>query len=165
VYYLEPGALNEHLADVFGLLIKQRYLNHTISQATWLVGEDIVTDKFPGKALRTFKNETAYRGDLQPKNRKNQQFGPNEWSDNGGVHIWSGIPNRAFREFCVYLEKEGLEDKAWGIPGKVWYEVMTQKVGQFTGFKGFKKLTIDSAKTYGGKVENLLTRAWSDVGL
>lgn len=170
-YILEPGALNEHLADVFGLLVKQHYLGHTVSQASWLVGEDIVTDKFPGKAIRTFKNETAYRNDPQPKHRKDQKFGMTELSDNGGVHIWSGIPNRAFREYCVLMEANGVQQYAYETPADIWYDVMTQKVQRFTTFPQFRDMTIQVAKERmaaglnGAASVTLLEKAWSTVGL
>ena len=41
-------------------------------------------------------------------------------ADNGGVHINSGIPNRAF---C--LVATALGGNAWDAPGQIWYETLT----------------------------------------
>ena len=40
-----------------------------------------------------------------------------EDGDNGGVHINSGIPNKAF-----YLTATGIGGYAWEAPGHIWYE-------------------------------------------
>jgi Zn-dependent metalloprotease len=37
-YQDEPGALNEHFADVFGSLIKQWHLGQAVDKADWLIG-------------------------------------------------------------------------------------------------------------------------------
>jgi len=52
-YQSQPGALNEHFSDVFGTIIKQKYLKQNISEADWLIGDSIVTEAFPGVALRS----------------------------------------------------------------------------------------------------------------
>ncbi len=41
-------------------------------------------------------------------------------ADNGGVHINSGIPNRAF-----YLVASELGGNAWEAPGQIWYGTLT----------------------------------------
>ena len=40
VYSKEPGALNEHFADVFGSLVKQWSKRQTAAKADWLIGAD-----------------------------------------------------------------------------------------------------------------------------
>ncbi|HSD65136.1 MAG TPA: M4 family metallopeptidase, partial [Vicinamibacteria bacterium] len=41
-YHDEPGALNEHFADVFGTLVKQWKRKQTVATASWLIGEEIM---------------------------------------------------------------------------------------------------------------------------
>lgn len=41
-YEGESGALNEHLADVFGILVKQYQLKQTAAQSNWLIGEGLI---------------------------------------------------------------------------------------------------------------------------
>jgi Zn-dependent metalloprotease len=38
VYQDQPGALNEHFADVMSALVRQWHLNQTVNQADWLLG-------------------------------------------------------------------------------------------------------------------------------
>ncbi|EGS22340.1 uncharacterized protein CTHT_0018640 [Thermochaetoides thermophila DSM 1495] len=39
IYRNESGALNENIADVFGIIVKQLYENEDAEHADWLVGE------------------------------------------------------------------------------------------------------------------------------
>lgn len=93
-YYSQSGALNEHFSDVFGTVIKQKFLDQEMDCADWLIGDTVVTDKFPGKAIRSMKAPgTANDFDRQPDHMDNYYSGSD---DNQGVHINSGIPNKAF---------------------------------------------------------------------
>ena len=87
VYQYQPGALNESMADVFGAFV---------DRGDYLMGEDIM-QAGQGVALRDLENPGS--GQLQADFRQPahmnefQNLGANQ--DNGGVHINSGIPNRA----------------------------------------------------------------------
>lgn len=99
VYKDQSGALNEHFSDVFGTAITQYVLGQTAHEADWLVGDEIMGPALYGEALRSMKAPgTAYDNaligkDPQPDHMNNYYAGP---ADNGGVHINSGIPNKAF---------------------------------------------------------------------
>ena len=41
-YKDESGALNESLADVFGIMIKQKVLNQDAGTSDWLIGENVL---------------------------------------------------------------------------------------------------------------------------
>lgn len=106
-YYGQPGALNEHFSDVFGTIIKQKYLQQDISEADWLIGDTVVSENFLGVALRSMKAPgTANEFDSQPDHMSNYYTGS---ADNQGVHINSGIPNKAFYLSCIQL---GIDDCA-----------------------------------------------------
>ncbi len=95
VYKGQSGALNEHFADVFGVAIAQWHDKKTAQTADWMVGASCMLGKFKGKAIRSMKSP----GDpsvvimAQPDHMDKIYKGT---SDNGGVHINSGIPNKAF---------------------------------------------------------------------
>ncbi|MEP3209962.1 MAG: M4 family metallopeptidase [Maribacter sp.] len=113
-YRSQSGALNEHFSDVFGTIIKQKYLKQDISEADWLIGDTIVTDKFPGVAIRSMKAPgTANDFDSQPAHMDNYYTGN---ADNQGVHINSGIPNKAFYLCCLEI---GLDECAL-----IWFETL-----------------------------------------
>jgi Zn-dependent metalloprotease len=166
-YMFQPGALNESVSDVFGSLIKQRVLKQTAEQADWLIGDGLFTSAVNGKALRSMKAPgTAYDdpvlgADPQPNHMSKYL---NTYDDNGGVHINSGIPNRAF-----YLAADGLGGYAWEKAGRIWYETLRDSaVRTNTGFKRFATLTVSTAvRLYGpGSVEEAVVRdAWATVGI
>ncbi len=109
-----PGTINEHVADVFGTVIKQDFKKQNAQTADWLIGDEIVLPAFPGKALRSMKAPgTAFQGDTQPDHMKNYQ----PWG--GDPHLNNGIPNRAF-----YLVAAG-DNTIAGIDtpdaGLLWY--------------------------------------------
>ncbi|MCG2459668.1 M4 family metallopeptidase [Flavobacteriaceae bacterium F89] len=113
-YYGQSGALNEHFSDVFGTIIKQQYLNQTIADADWLIGDLVVTEHFPGVAIRSMSAPgTANDYDRQPDHMKNYYTGT---ADNQGVHINSGIPNKAFYLSCQEI---GIEDCAL-----IWFQTL-----------------------------------------
>ncbi|MCL6661770.1 M4 family metallopeptidase [Paenibacillus amylolyticus] len=96
-YARESGALNEHFSDVIGTAVKQFVKNQTAETADWLIGDEIVGPGWRGKALRSMKAPgTAYDEDKQVAHF--DDFDPTLplEDDNGGVHYYSGIPNKAF---------------------------------------------------------------------
>ena len=89
-YAFESGALNESFADVFGAMVDRE---------DWLIGEDITsTSFFRTGALRDLSdpNNGGSRGDNGWQPGHMDEFVELDIdTDNGGVHINSGIPNRA----------------------------------------------------------------------
>ena len=140
VYVGQSGALNEHVSDVFGVLTVQRLLDQSVADADWLVGKGLFRPGVKGVALRSMKEPgTAYDDprlgkDPQPGHMDGYKHMPHdEANDNGGVHINSGIPNRAF-----YLTATQIGGKAWEAPGRIWFETLVRgglpKDADFTTF-------------------------------
>jgi Zn-dependent metalloprotease len=104
-YYGESGALNEHFSDVFGSAITQYALKHDAGSADWLIGNEIMGPDLYGETLRSMRapgmayNHPLMGKDPQPDHMDNYYSGP---GDNQGVHINSGIPNKAF--YLVSME-------------------------------------------------------------
>lgn len=83
--------------------------------------------------------------------------------DNGGVHINSGIPNRAF---CLSATQIG--GFAWTLTGRIWYRALTGKLFPKAGFQDFANATVSAAGELtgiGGSVQITIANAWSEVGL
>ncbi|KAF5977047.1 extracellular metallo ase [Fusarium coicis] len=60
-YYGQAGALNEHVSDAFGIMVKQRVQDEKSDVADWLIGEDCILPGVKGTALRSMKEPgTAY---------------------------------------------------------------------------------------------------------
>jgi Zn-dependent metalloprotease len=167
VYMQQPGALNESLSDVWGSLIKQWVLKQTAEEADWIIGEGLLTKKVQGVGLRSMKAPgTAYDDpvlgrDRQPGHMKDYV---DTMQDNGGVHINSGIPNRAF-----YLAAVGIGGNAWERAGRIWYDaVRDARVVETTKFADFAAVTVDVAGRLPGakKAEiKAVADAWKKVGV
>ena len=166
-YRFQSGALNESFSDVFGSLVKQRTLGQTADQADWLIGEGIFTSNVNGLALRSMKDPgSAYDDpvlgkDPQPGHMNDFQDLP-MWYDNGGVHINSGIPNRAF--YFVATEIGGY---AWDVAGEIWYITLRDRLRRNSKFQDAADLTFQVAgELYGdGSQEQQAVRTgWAQVG-
>jgi len=102
-YRNQSGAINESFADIFGAMI---------DRDDWQLAEDIVeTQYFPSGAMRDMQNPNnggARLGDngWQPKDMTEFYTGE---QDNGGVHINSGIPNRAYYLVATDIGKDKAE--------------------------------------------------------
>ncbi|MEH7844462.1 M4 family metallopeptidase [Bacillus safensis] len=95
-YQFQSGALNEHFSDVVGSAVQQFVKGQTAKTADWLIGDEVVGPNWPGKALRSMKEPgTAHELDDQPSHMRDFKKLPIV-IDRGGVHINSGIPNKAF---------------------------------------------------------------------
>lgn len=167
VYQGQSGALNESISDVFGSLVKQYVLQQTADKADWLIGAGLFTSKVKGVALRSMKAPgTAYDDPVLGKDPQPADMAHyvNTSSDNGGVHINSGIPNRAF-----YLVAAKIGGYAWQKAGQIWYNTLLDRnLKQNANFASFAGLTIQHATTLFGSASNerkAVIDAWNQVGV
>ena len=165
-YEDESGALNESFSDVFGSLVKQFSNNETVDKADWLIGKGIFTKKINGQALRSMKEPgTAYDDpvigkDRQPAHMRDKYPGKD---DNFGVHINSGIPNRAF-----YLTALELGGYAWEKAGKIWYITLRDRLREKSKFQDAANFTFEVAGSrYGrnSREQIAVKNAWDMVGI
>ncbi len=166
VYQGQPGALNESMSDVFGSLVKQRTLGHTAADADWIIGEGLFTSRVNGAGIRNMKQPgTAYNDpvlgkDPQPGHMRDYV---QTQSDNGGVHINSGIPNRAF-----YVTAFNIGGFAWEKAGQIWYVTLKSKLSASADFATAAAKTYEAARDlYGqGSLEQQAVKAgWAEVGI
>ncbi|KAK5042866.1 hypothetical protein LTR84_012431 [Exophiala bonariae] len=178
-YRQQSGALNEHISDAFSAMAKQWNLNQEAQDADWLIGEGIFVPGFTGRALRDMKAPgTAYD---DPRLRaKDRQVGHMDLyvvlpdddiprNDHGGVHINSGILNRAF-----YLVATALGGHSWDRAGRIWYTTLLDpRLRRFVNdlsnwnncFSFFAGLTCTHAAEYGEDVQAIVRQAWEGVGV
>ena len=165
-YSNQPGALNESMSDVFGSLVKQRTLKQTAAKADWLIGAGLLMPKIHGKAIRSMKAPgTAYDDpvlgkDPQPATMKDYV---KTTSDNGGVHINSGIPNHAF-----YLAAVEIGGNAWTKAGKIWYIALRDRLRSKSNFATAASATVSVAKDLygnGSKEMKSVQKAWKGVAV
>ena len=139
-YYSQSGALNEHFSDVFGAVITQYVNGQTAHDADWLVGNEIMGPSLYGEALRSMKAPgTAYNNPLmgtdpQPDHMNNYYSGT---ADNQGVHINSGIPNKAFYLTAIEIGTD--------VAGLIWYTAL-QKLWATARFSDAVEVLVESAR-------------------
>ncbi len=166
-YQDQPGALNESISDVFASMAKQRVLGQTAAEADWLIGEGLFTSAINAKALRSMKEPgTAYDDpqigrDLQVGSMADYVYTD---EDSGGVHINSGIPNRAFA-----LAALDIGGASWERAGQVWYDTLVQgELSAQASFGSFARATISSARRLfpnDASIAEKVQAAWVEVGL
>lgn len=151
-YRGESGALNESFADIFGAMIEGD---------GWQMGEDVVnTAVFPSGALRDLSNPNNGGNGLgdpgwQPAHTNEQFFGT---ADNGGVHINSGIPNRAFFLFATAVGTDKAE--------QVFYRALTTYLTRSSQFLDLRAAVAQAAGDLYGQTEvNAAINAFNTVGI
>jgi len=154
VYQGESGALNESFADIFGAMI---------DRDDWQMGEDVVfTSVFPSGALRDLQNPHNGQSSLgQPgfqPDHVNEQYSGSQ--DNGGVHINSGITNKAYYLIATAITKNKAE--------KIYYKALTDYLTKHSTFKDLRIAIIKAAEDIhgtGSSEVNAIGPAFDQVGI
>ena len=83
-------------------------------------------------------------------------------NDRGGVHLFSGIPNRAF-----VLVAESFDEYSWETAGQIWWiTVTTHRIPPRCTFIQFADATVDVAnELYDEKTAGIVREAWNTVGV
>lgn len=151
-YQGESGALNESFADVFAVLI---------DRDDWTLAEDIVRPGvFPGGAMRNMQNPKNGGSRLsdpgyQPASVSEMYLGT---EDNGGVHINSGIPNRAFYLVASQIGRDKAE--------QIYYHALDNYLTRSSQFIDARLALIQSAQQRYGQAEaNTVAAAFDAVGI
>jgi Zn-dependent metalloprotease len=162
-YYGQSGALNEHFSDVFGILVRQWKKGETALKASWVIGAEVLVPAPTRRGIRdmenpgtAFVNDPELGTDPQPAHMSKIYTGPR---DNGGVHINSGIPNRAFA-----LTAKALKGHAWDLAGRIWYDTLLQLTTS-SQFLDCAKLTVQIATGHGAAAKRAVKAAWKKVGI
>jgi thermolysin len=167
IYQNESGALNESFSDMMGTSIEFFYqpAGSGNLRADYSIAEDVVR---PG-GIRSM-SDPASQGD--PDHYSRRFTGT---TDNGGVHINSGIPNQAF-----YLAIEGGTNRTSGLSvqgvgsanreqmERVFYRAFTQLMPANATFAIARAATIQAARDLFGQssaAERAVTQAWTAVGV
>jgi hypothetical protein len=160
VYRGQSGALNESVSDVFAICLKQRVLGQDAASGSWLIGEGLFMPSVRARGLRDMAAPgTAYDDprlgrDPQPDHMDGYVV---TTDDNGGVHLNSGIPNRAFHLAAVAIGGTSLEGA-----GRIWYAALTSgEVSPRADFAAFAAATVAAA----GDHADAVRAAWQRVGV
>ncbi len=159
-YSGQSGALNESLADVFASCLKQRVLRQDAASGDWLIGEGIFTSAVRARALRDMAVPgTAFDDEMLGRDPQVGHMDDyvDTTSDNGGVHLNSGIPNRAFHRAAIAIGGASIDGA-----GRIWYAALTEgRLAPDADFADFAAATIAVA----GPHAEVVRRAWDQVGV
>ncbi|MGE5264531.1 MAG: M4 family metallopeptidase [Acidobacteriota bacterium] len=160
IYAGQSGALNESYSDIFAAMI---------DRGNWTIGEAIVkSPPFPIPYLRNLEDPSA-GGNYNPSDPLSSVGQPSKMSeyanlplsrkaDNGGVHVNSGIPNRAAFLVARAIGKEKME--------QIYYRTLTQYLSPNSNFQDAARATVRSAtELYGATEANAVRDAFSQVGI
>ncbi|MDZ4833269.1 MAG: M4 family metallopeptidase [Candidatus Melainabacteria bacterium] len=164
-YQGQSGALNESFSDVGGVLVDQFIGNIKASKADWLVGPGLFMPSVNGKALRSMIDPgSAYDDDKLGKDPQPDHMDRifTGWEDNGGVHINSGIVNKAFALFAIAMDGYAFER-----PFAIWYAANCgeDRVGANATFQDFADKTMVHCAKIAPRQKNNLKDAWQQVGI
>ena len=161
----QSGALNESLADTFGVLIETYSRDNaanggvwSFNPAEWVIGDDVYTPNIKGDAVRSLSNPALYN---QPDNMSKYVYSSdNEAGDYGGVHTNSGITNKA-----AYLiaSNIGMEKTA-----RIYYRALTDYMDMSTDFQGAEDCLIQAAADLYGEdctEAKVVNNAFYSVGI
>lgn len=139
-YAFQPGALNESYSDIFGVIIANRP-NANPRTWKWQIGAGLQAN---GNPFRDMSDPTL-RG--QPAHMQNFRVLPNTRAgDNGGVHINSGIHNKAAFNILTAVNAGALVF----TPDEVaafFYLALTQRLSRTSPFAASRVAVVDSART------------------
>lgn len=137
----EAGALNESFSDVFASMIKQWHAGQDVTEADWLLGEDILS-RGAGKAVRSLKDpgntRLTWKHDDQIKDYRH-------YKPTDEPHKASGIGNHAF-----YVAASMLGGKSWENLAMVWLKAFDRLRARGT-YLDAAHYTIDVAAALHGK--------------
>ena len=116
-YYMQSGAINEAISDIFGEYIDLTDgVGNDAASVRWLLGEDL-----PGGAIRNMQDPFySYQPDSM-----SSYFYNCTTSDSGGVHTNSGVANKAAFLMTDGGTLNGVTVQGLGITkaAHIWYEV------------------------------------------
>ena len=156
-YEFQSGALNESFADVFGVMV---------DRDDWLIGEDVVkTSCYPSGALRNLAD--PHNGWTGPNDPYWQPAHMDEFvvltleQDRGGVHVNSGIPNKAAYLIGATIGKDKLE--------QIYYRILDARyLNSEAQFVDMRRAAIQSATDLYGDPSNevdVVMAAFNTVGI
>ncbi|MBU5465543.1 M4 family metallopeptidase [Virgibacillus sp. MSJ-26] len=160
IYRNESGALNESIADIFGVMVQRE---------NWLMGEDIIADGT--HALRSLEDPASL---IESRTQKPY---PDHYSklytgdlDNGGVHINSSINNKAAHLISEGGEHYGVQVEGVGREAteNIYYYATNHYLTPNSDFSAMRQAAVQSAiELYGenSAEKDAVEQAYNAVGV
>ena len=165
VYQDQPGALNEHMSDVFGYLVEAMYQDG----GDWEMAEDITLN---GNGIRNIQDPTIF-GD--PDHIESPYYFTGS-SDFGGVHTNSSVPNKVLYLTINGDTHYGIEVEPFSedaivsreIAGNIWFNWNAYYLAEYDGFfiaAGKMLQTANDLYPSDSSIQQTVYDAWRSVGV
>ena len=140
-YVFQPGALNESYSDIFGTIIANLGEDDPRSW-DWLLGENLLVGDKP---FRDLSDPTRFG---QPAHMDQFRVLPNTRAgDWGGVHVNSGIHNKAAFNLLTAETDDGTLELSPAEAAAVFYLALTQRLSRTSQFTDSRRAVVASART------------------
>jgi len=140
-YYMQSGAINEGLSDIFGEFIELTY-NPGPASDRWLMGEDSSLG-----SIRNMKNPPANSDPDSMNSSYYQCTTGDDAGDYGGVHTNNGVANKA-----AYLMTDGANFSGYNVTGiginktaQLFYEAQTNILTSASDYSDLYDALIQAA--------------------
>lgn len=141
-YRWQSGALNESFSDIFGAMI---------DRTDWLIGEDIAPAAFGQEAFRDMADPTRF----------NQPAHTDKWvktcTDEEGVHINSGIFNKAYYNIANAISKEKAE--------RIFYRTLVTYLQANSSFQDARAAVLQATTDLYPTLTLSVTQGFAAVGM
>jgi Zn-dependent metalloprotease len=140
-YAFQPGALNESYSDIFGTIVANLG-NEDTATWDWLLGERLLPDDRP---FRDLSDPARFK---QPAHMRDFQALPNtRRGDWGGVHVNSGIHNKAAFNLLTARDADGVVALTPAEVAAVFYLALTQRLSRTSQFADSRRAAVASGRT------------------
>ena len=140
-YVSQSGALNESYSDIFGTIVANRG-NDDPRSWDWQVGEKLLPGDRP---LRDLSDPTLFG---QPAHMDDfRVLAEDEHHDWGGVHVNSGIPNKAAFNLLTAQGTDGTLAVTAAEAAAIFYLALTQRLSRTSQFIDSRRAVVASART------------------
>lgn len=140
-YAFQPGALNESYSDIFGTIVANSGKEDPRTW-DWLLGENLL----PGdKPFRDLSDPPRFG---QPAHMDQFRVLPNTRAgDWGGVHVNSGIHNKAAFHLLTAQADDGSLEMSPAEVAAVFYLALTQRLSRTSQFTDSRRAVVAGART------------------
>lgn len=165
-YSGQAGSVNEAFSDLWGCMVMQFYKKQQPEEADWLIGDEIwkpwVQKEKNVTAVRSLLNPgTAYDSEITGKDEQPAHYDKlfTGKSNNGGVHVNSGIVNKAMATAAI---KHG--GYSWMSVGKLLWSCY-EDLKENTNIEEFANITKVKSKQFSDNLNSAVKAGWKTVGL
>jgi Zn-dependent metalloprotease len=145
----EPGAIVEHVCDVFGLLARQWHADKNNQPIDWLFGADVFLPGAEVQCIRNFADPRAGRDQGATTRQEIVSF--------SNKYFAAGLLNHLFYKIAV-----DMDEPPWESLGPVWQKTLTQ-IGPSPTLESFCSVLAANAQNVDGALQHAMDELGLDI--